>query len=163
MLCTLDFQSVEPLCSNFHNVLPDCCNIPDKVLNLRHLYKVSNFHEKYLEHFVCTMLGIRLPAAHIRLVASGEAPPVFGRTFNPISTRGADYAHHSTIGPPPDFQTLRRPWIEWIHFLSPMSQTDPVLHTLHYALVWLKFIDKLLAFLRLFQKIQFRTHKLAPR
>ena len=27
---------------------------------------------------------------------------------NPISTRGADYAHHSTTSPP-DFQTLRRP------------------------------------------------------
>ena len=26
-------------------------------------------------------------------------PPVFGRTVNPISTREADYAHHSTTSP----------------------------------------------------------------
>ena len=40
-----------------------------------------------------------------RPVASGgaggaRAPPVFGRTVNPISTRGADYAHHITTGRP---------------------------------------------------------------
>ena len=28
------------------------------------------------------------------------APPVFGQTVNPISTRGVDYAHHSTTSPP---------------------------------------------------------------
>ena len=28
------------------------------------------------------------------------APPVFGRSVNPISTRGADYAHHITAGTP---------------------------------------------------------------
>ena len=27
-------------------------------------------------------------------------PPDFGRSVNPISTRGADYAHHSTTCPP---------------------------------------------------------------
>ena len=32
---------------------------------------------------------------------------VFGQTVKPISTRGADYTHHSTTSPP-DFQTLRR-------------------------------------------------------
>ena len=37
------------------------------------------------------------------------APSVFGRTGNAISTWGADYAHHSTSSPPPDFQTLQRP------------------------------------------------------
>ena len=36
------------------------------------------------------------------------ALPVFGQTVNTISTRGADYAHHSNPSPP-DFQTLRRP------------------------------------------------------
>ena len=47
-----------------------------------------------------------------RAVASwGGGGAVFGRTVNPISTRGADYAHHSTTSPPPppDFQPLRRP------------------------------------------------------
>ena len=39
-----------------------------------------------------------------RAVASGGAggalaPPVFGQTVNPISTRGADYTHHSTTSP----------------------------------------------------------------
>ena len=29
------------------------------------------------------------------------APPVFGQTVNPISTRGADYTYHSTTSPPP--------------------------------------------------------------
>ena len=48
-----------------------------------------------------------------RAVASGGAggalaPSVFAITVNPISTRGADYAHHSTTSPP-DFQTLQRP------------------------------------------------------
>ena len=39
----------------------------------------------------------------------GFSPPVFGQTVNPISTRGADYAHQSYEPPPlPDFQTLRR-------------------------------------------------------
>ena len=28
------------------------------------------------------------------------ASPMFGRTVNPISTRGADYARHSTTSPP---------------------------------------------------------------
>ena len=28
------------------------------------------------------------------------APPVFGQTVNPISTRGADCTHHSTTSPP---------------------------------------------------------------
>ena len=34
-----------------------------------------------------------------RAVTGGGAgsPPLFGRTVNPISTRGADYAHHSTV------------------------------------------------------------------
>ena len=27
-------------------------------------------------------------------------PPVFGRSVNPIPTRGTDYAHHITTGPP---------------------------------------------------------------
>ena len=29
-----------------------------------------------------------------------SAPPNFDRSVNPISTRGADYAHHSTTSPP---------------------------------------------------------------
>ena len=39
----------------------------------------------------------------------GRGVSVFGRKVNPISTRGADYAHHSTTYEPPDLQALRRP------------------------------------------------------
>ena len=38
------------------------------------------------------------------------APPDFGRSVNPISTKGADYAHQIVLAPP-DFQIFRRPWI----------------------------------------------------
>jgi hypothetical protein len=41
-----------------------------------------------------------------------RGPPVFGRSVNPILTRGVDYAHHITTAPPPDFQTVRHPWAE---------------------------------------------------
>ena len=43
-------------------------------------------------------------------VVRALAPPVFGQTVNPISTRGADYTHHSTTTPP-EFQTLQRAWV----------------------------------------------------
>ena len=36
-------------------------------------------------------------------------PPVSGQTINPISTRGADYAHHITMSPPPEFSDLATP------------------------------------------------------
>ena len=41
------------------------------------------------------------------------APHVFGRSVNPISTRGAHYPH-PVLHSPPDFQTLRRPWHGWL-------------------------------------------------
>ena len=50
---------------------------------------------------------------YFRPVGTGGAgckPPDFGRAVNAISTRGADYAHHITTGPPPDFQTFLRPF-----------------------------------------------------
>ena len=38
------------------------------------------------------------------------AHPEFGSSVNPITNRGADYAHHITTCPPPhDFQILLRP------------------------------------------------------
>ena len=36
------------------------------------------------------------------------APPDFGRSVNPISTWGTDYAHQIILAPP-DFQTYQRP------------------------------------------------------
>ena len=47
-----------------------------------------------------------------RKVGAGGAlappPPTFGRSANPISTRGAHYLHPVLVAPP-KFQTLRRP------------------------------------------------------
>ena len=43
----------------------------------------------------CTMFQDRRKARTL----GASAPPMFGRTVNPISTRGADYAHHSTTSP----------------------------------------------------------------
>ena len=37
------------------------------------------------------------------------AHPMFGRTVNPISTKGADYTHHSTTSPPRIFRPCDGP------------------------------------------------------
>ena len=50
---------------------------------------------------------ISLEHIEYRPVASG--PPVFGRTVNPISTRG-QIMLTTVLSALPDFQTLRRPW-----------------------------------------------------
>jgi hypothetical protein len=52
--------------------------------------------------------------SNCRAVASGGAgealaPPVFDQTVNPISTRGADYTHHSTRSPPRNFRPCDGP------------------------------------------------------
>ena len=46
-------------------------------------------------------------------------PPSFGRSVNPISTGGggADFPHHVTT-PPPDFQTVLKPWLDNLKFLA---------------------------------------------
>ena len=41
----------------------------------------------------------------------------WGRSFNPISTSGADYASHITTFPL-DFQTFLRPWVQSIIIIS---------------------------------------------
>ena len=38
----------------------------------------------------------------------GQSPPEFGRSVNPIQTRGADYAPHTTASPP-GFKKLSTP------------------------------------------------------
>ena len=48
--------------------------------------------------------------------------PEFGRSVNPISTRGADYAHHSTTCPP-DFWPLLHP-CKWLQKLYLMHSTS---------------------------------------
>ena len=60
-------------------------------------------------------ITVQAPSNVSRAVASGGAggralaPPIFGQTVTPISSRGADYNHHSTMSPP-EFRTLRRAW-----------------------------------------------------
>ena len=45
-----------------------------------------------------------------RGAGGAQAPPVFGRSVNPISTRGGGaHSPHPVLQAPPDFQTLRRP------------------------------------------------------
>ena len=39
-------------------------------------------------------------------LGGASAPPIFDRSVNPISTGGADYAHHSTTSLPPKFSDL---------------------------------------------------------
>ena len=56
-----------------------------------------------------------------RPVASGgaggaRAPPLFGRSVNPISNQGGHIIPTQYYVPPPDFQTLRRPCC--IHFFQ---------------------------------------------
>ena len=53
--------------------------------------------------------AINLPNQIWSLGLSSPGVPGFGRTVNPISTRGADYAQQ-TILEPPDFQPFLRPW-----------------------------------------------------
>ena len=38
-----------------------------------------------------------------------RAPWEFGRSVNPIKTRGADYAPHTTASPPPEIKKIPTP------------------------------------------------------
>ena len=65
----------------------------------------------WLDRYACNETGTLLFL--YRGVVSGGAggtmaPPDFGRSVNPISTRGADYDPTSLLAPP-DFQTFLRP------------------------------------------------------
>ena len=65
--------------------------------------RVSNAWEEATSDSVTTV-GLSDPGG-----PGGPSPsPVFERSVDPISTRGADYAHHIIIAPP-DFQTFLRP------------------------------------------------------
>ena len=64
--------------------------------------------------YVHTPVGIGRYLVHHRPVvpwgAGGAmAPSEFGRSVNPISTKGADYADNNTTCPPTVFQTFLRP------------------------------------------------------
>ena len=83
------------------------------------------------------------------------SPPVFGQTVNPISTRGADCAHHSTTSPPPDFQTLRRPCYyvlqQKCHSLK-IPQGQPYKFLLSITLLTQVFTFIVICFKDIFQK-----------
>ena len=67
----------------------------------------------------------------------GMAPLDFGKSVNPISARGAFYAHHITILSSPDFQTFQRTcgmelrnfYLQrmgesfWVYFIYPLPTT----------------------------------------
>ena len=58
----------------------------------------------------------------------GFSPPVFGQTVNPISTRGADYTHHSTTSPP-GFSDLATGLIcTGYEEFPPIKTSQPLLH-----------------------------------
>ena len=54
-------------------------------------------------------------------------PPMFGRIVNPISTRGADYAHHSTTSPL-NFSDLATA----LHYVSTKNNTSECKYVLMY-------------------------------
>ena len=63
-------------------------------------------------YIVAFGVGLKCPnKIHLNTQCEGAmAPPDFGRSVNPISTKGADYAHQIILASP-DFQTLRWPCI----------------------------------------------------
>ena len=69
----------------------------------------------------------------IRHVSNGGAggayaPPVFGRSVNPISTRGSHYPHPVLLAPP-DFQTLRHAWIAFLRaYQETISKYLPIVY-----------------------------------
>ena len=71
-------------------------------------------------------------------------PPVFGRTVNPTSTRGADYTHHRTTSPSgfSDLATVllsvrknKKVFLLSVHFASYYSQQDWGIWTLKLELL----------------------------
>ena len=63
---------------------------------LPNLFQIKQLNHSWLYRAVANGVG----------VGGSSPPPVFVRTVNPISTRGAEYVHHSTRSPPPGFSDL---------------------------------------------------------
>ena len=82
----------------------ECSLIYTRYCRCRRLFLLC--HWNFVVLWVCSYI---LQARRKWGAGGALVPPVFGQTVNPISTRGANYAHHSNTSPP-DFQTLRRPW-----------------------------------------------------
>ena len=82
----------------------------NKLLRPKYQLAIKNWIKYFLK---ATALDCAVLHSASRPVVPGGArgamaSPVFGRSVNPISTKGADYAHQ-IIRAPPDFQTFRRP------------------------------------------------------
>ena len=67
-------------------------------------YRLQRYFHKEMFVWDCIYRGVVSGGAW----GAMAAPPDFGRSVNPISTRGADYAHQMILAPP-DFQTFLRP------------------------------------------------------
>ena len=85
---------------------------------------------------------------------------VFGRSINPISTRGANYTHHITRCPrPPDFHTFLRPcrfickidcnyrvfkviYLDQISFYTFITLTHFIWHSFYIFVTIFTFINK---------------------
>ena len=77
-------------------------------------YSTHVFHKNYIVLNFSELFNAEMPEE-----GEGEAiaPPVFGRSFNPITTRGADYTHHITASLP-GFENPAASLILTIFFLT---------------------------------------------
>ena len=83
------------------------------------------FNDDYPSHRATRSFGLQ--ACRKRGAGGTRAPPLFCRSVNPISTRGAHYPHQ-VLRSPLDFQTLRRPWSSWIGWFRIIQPNSDLLH-----------------------------------
>ena len=92
-----------------------------------------------------------MPQGRCKVRAWGgfSPPPMFGQTVNPISTRGADYARHSTTSPPrfSDLATgldsckRKKDKTEFNHFTCEKYFTCILLHCLAHQITKELYLD----------------------
>ena len=119
-LCTFPYQNLPSL----FNLWTDNCAINLKKNNLYSCtFIIAGSHLRHLTHrdleqsrslylgaFIFQIKTNSLVTLHHSSFIIHRAPtPLFVRSVNPISTRGAHYPQPVLRAPPPDFQTLRRP------------------------------------------------------
>ena len=100
MLCTTLYQGLRTSTPGELPSLQGGKSDPNpKFLGATEAYFVCHNNQKFMLSLgVNSSCNILLQARRKRGGWGGFSPlPVFGRTVNPISTRGADYAHQSTI------------------------------------------------------------------
>ena len=96
------------------------------------LKKISRTPEYFFLTVGQNNFGNKIPVITKPGLSQSRAPPVFGRSVNPISTGGAHYAYHITMchqrAPPPDFKPLRRPCYEYLNSEWIMLQKQTIPH-----------------------------------